>query len=38
MHMVREAVADACLVKDRGFEQTGEVCEIVDLKGGEFQL
>ena len=38
MHIVGESVADACLVKDRGFEQTGEVYEIVDLKGGEFQL
>ena len=38
MHMVGESVADACLIECIGIEQTGEVYEIVDLKGWEFQL
>ena len=38
MHMVGESVADACLIECIGIEQTGEVYEIVNLKGWEFQL
>ena len=38
MHIVGDSVADACLIRDRGFEQVAEVCEITDLKGWEFQL